>query len=115
MRQDEENDTKSVSIKAKYPFGTIEIEDIEVKPLSFDETASEPKNKYAPTKVIKTTTVSEVAVIGKMAFSMLENWANDNLSTETVLDSIDAGDFGEMCLHRKLAPYQCTVFSIVNG
>lgn len=46
---------------------------------------------------------------------MLENWANDNLSTETVLDSIDAGDFGEMCLHRKLAPYQCTVFSIVNG
>lgn len=35
--------------------------------------------------------------------------------SETVLDSIDAGDFGEMCLHRKIAPYQCTVYSISQG
>lgn len=34
---------------------------------------------------------------------------------ETVLDSIDAGDFGEMCLHRKIAPYQCIVYSISQG
>lgn len=32
-----------------------------------------------------------------------------------MLDSIEAGDFGEMCLHRKIAPYQCSVFSISNG
>ncbi|XP_055322683.1 DNA polymerase subunit gamma-2, mitochondrial [Sitodiplosis mosellana] len=95
VKQDDEKDTKSVSIKATYPFGTIDIESIEVKPLDLSESSTEPKTKTsAPTKVIKTTTVSEVAVI------------------ETVLDSIDAGDFGEMCLHRKIAPYQCTVYSI---
>lgn len=67
MKQDE--DTKSVSIKAKYPFGTIEIENIEVKPLNLDESAPEPKNKnYAPTKVIKTTAVSEIGVIGRIFF-----------------------------------------------
>lgn len=36
-------------------------------------------------------------------------------SPETVLDSIDAGDFGEMCLHRKIAPYQCVVYSLCQG
>ncbi|XP_031621823.1 DNA polymerase subunit gamma-2, mitochondrial [Contarinia nasturtii] len=91
VKQDEEKDTKSVSIKATYPFGTIDIESIEMMPV--DSINSEAKSKNA-TKFIKTTTVSEVAAI------------------ETVLDSIDAGDFGEMCLHRKIAPYQCTVYSI---
>lgn len=65
MKQDDEKDTKSVSIKASYPFGTIDIENIEVKPLNLLESSTEPKSKTsAPTKVIKTTTVSEVAVIG---------------------------------------------------
>lgn len=31
------------------------------------------------------------------------------------MDSIDAGDFGEMCLHRKIAPYQCIVYSLCQG
>lgn len=66
VKHDDKNDIKSVSIKAKYPFGTVDIENIEVKPLNSIETSTEPKSKTsAPTKVIKTTTVSEVAVIGK--------------------------------------------------
>lgn len=65
VRQNDENDTKSVSIKATYPFGTVDIESIEVKPLNASESSTEPKTKTsAPTKVIKTTTVSEVAAIG---------------------------------------------------
>lgn len=65
VKQDDENDTKSVSIKATYPFGTVDIESIEVKPLNASESSTEPKTKTsAPTKVIKTTTISEVAVIG---------------------------------------------------
>lgn len=64
-KHDEEKDTKSVSIKATYPFGSIEIENIEVKPLNLDSSLQENKTKInAPTKVIKTTAVSEVAVIG---------------------------------------------------
>lgn len=66
MKHDEEKDTKSVSIKASYPFGTLDIENIEVKPLDLIESPSaDPKSKIsAPTKIIKTTTVSEVAAIG---------------------------------------------------
>lgn len=65
VKHDDENVAKSVSIKATYPFGTLDIENIEVKPLNSIESSTEPKSKSsAPTKVIKTTTVSEVAVIG---------------------------------------------------
>lgn len=65
VKQDEQNNSKSVSIRANYPFGNIDIEQIEVKPLNSIEAATEPKSKTsAPTKVIKTTTISEVAVIG---------------------------------------------------
>lgn len=66
VKQDEEKDTKSVSIKANYPFGTVDIETVEVQPLSSLECSPEPKTKSsAPTKAIKTTVISEVAVIGK--------------------------------------------------
>lgn len=65
MIKDETRDTKSVSIKATYPFGTVEIESIEVKPLESYESQSEPKNKnQPPTNVIKTTAAGEIAVIG---------------------------------------------------
>lgn len=61
----QENDTKSVYIKANYPFGTVDIENIEVKPLELNDTSTEVKSKNSPpTKVIKTSTVSEVAAIG---------------------------------------------------
>lgn len=81
MKQDDEKDTKSVSIKATYPFGTVDIENIEVKPLNLIESSTEPKSKTsAPTKVIKTTTISEVAVIGnKFRFSFCQNIPNNRL------------------------------------
>lgn len=71
VKQDEENDTQLVSIRATYPFGNIDIEKIEVKPLNSDESSTEPKSRTsAPTKVIKTTTISEVAVIGNDVMSL---------------------------------------------
>lgn len=69
MKIDEEKDTKSVSIKANYPFGSVDIETVEVQPLNLVELTQEPKTKTsAPTKAIKTTVISEVAVIGKFFF-----------------------------------------------
>lgn len=66
VKQDTENDTKSVSIKANYPFGTVDIETVEVQPLDLIDMLPESKSKTsAPTKAIKTSVVSEVAVIGK--------------------------------------------------
>lgn len=119
MKQDAENDKKSVSIKAKYPFGTVDIETVEVQPLDLIESVPEVKSKSSiPTKAIKTSVVSEVAVIGNERcydFFCLNLLKNLVLFTETVLDSIDAGDFGEMCLHRKIAPYQCIVYSLCQG
>lgn len=35
--------------------------------------------------------------------------------TETIFDAIDAGDFGEMCLHRKIAPHQITLYIFNEG
>lgn len=65
MKHDEETATKSVSIKANYPFGSIEIENVEIKPLNSTESTNDPKSKSSvPMKVIKTTVVSEIAVIG---------------------------------------------------
>lgn len=67
VKQDTENDKKSVSIKANYPFGAVDIETVEVQPLDLSDTPTEIKSKSsAPTKAIKTSVVSEVAVIGKM-------------------------------------------------
>lgn len=72
VKQDVEHNTQSVSIRATYPFGNIDIEQIEVKQLNSIEAATEPKSKTsAPTKVIKTTTISEVAVIGNELSSLL--------------------------------------------
>lgn len=65
MKHDAEKDTKSVSIRANYPFGTIDIETVEVQPLDLVESMPELKSKSStPTKAIKTSVVSEVAVIG---------------------------------------------------
>lgn len=67
MKIDEEHDTKSVSIKANYPFGSVDIETVDVQPLNLVGLTQEPKTKSsAPTKAIKTTVVSEVAVIGNL-------------------------------------------------
>lgn len=66
VKQNAENDTKSVSIKANYPFGTVDIETVEVQPLDLTDSLPELKTKSsAPTKAIKTSVVSEIAVIGK--------------------------------------------------
>lgn len=35
--------------------------------------------------------------------------------TETTIDAIDAGEFGEMAIHRKLAPYQCAFYCFAEG
>lgn len=51
-------------VKAKYPFGTIDVEHIELLPLE----AVEPDcvlTKSTPTKVIRTTTIAEIAAIGE--------------------------------------------------
>lgn len=34
---------------------------------------------------------------------------------ETTIDAIDAGEFGEMAIHRKLAPYQCAFYCFAEG
>lgn len=61
-----ENETKSVAIKANYPFGNVEIENIELFPIDLVDSAANKKSKTnTPAKVISTTTISEVAVIGK--------------------------------------------------
>lgn len=72
MKQDDENDIKFASIKANYPFGSINVENIEIKPLKLIESIPESKNKSTtPTKVIQTTTVSEIAAIGMIFTEVL--------------------------------------------
>lgn len=89
-------DEQSVSVKAAYPFGNLTIEHIEL--LSIETVYPDEAGKNAiPNKIIRSSTFLNVAAV------------------ETVLDSIDAGDFGEMCLHRKIAPYQCSVYSFAKG
>lgn len=79
MKQDEDKDSKSVSIKANYPFGTVDIETVEVQPLNLIDISQEPKTKTsAPTKAIKTTVISEVAAIGKTY--LLSTNLNSNLT-----------------------------------
>ena len=34
---------------------------------------------------------------------------------ESTIDAIDAGDFGEMCFHRKIAPFQCGIYCLAEG
>lgn len=83
--------TQSVSLVAKYPFGNLAIEHIDLVSTS-DEF---PESRIPlPPRIIRTRSFLEVATI------------------ETVLDAIDDGDYGEMCLHRKIAPYQCAVFCL---
>lgn len=64
IKQNDENNTKSVSIKASYPFGNVDIENIELLPLDYEPAAELKSKSSAPTKVIRTTTVSEIATIG---------------------------------------------------
>lgn len=83
--------TQSVSLMAKYPFGNLAIEHVDLVSTS-DEF---PESKIPlPPRIIRTRSFLEVATI------------------ETVLDAIDDGDYGEMCLHRKIAPHQCAVFCL---
>lgn len=86
----------SISLKATYPFGNLAIEHIELLPIEslYPEQAG---NNLIPNRVVRSSTFLELAAI------------------EMVLDSIDAGDFGEMCLHRKIAPYQCSVYCFAKG
>lgn len=86
---------ESVSIHANYPFGNLAIETIEL-------VSNKPKGKgkhrsIVPNNIIKASTTLELATI------------------QTILDGIDAGDFGEICLHRKIAPYQCYVNCFTKG
>lgn len=64
MKQDKINDVKKVTIKAEYPFGALDIESIELLPLDAIEPNLKPQ-KSDPTKVIRTTVLSDIAAIGK--------------------------------------------------
>lgn len=87
---------QSVSLMATYPFGHFAIEHIELLP--FESMHLEETRKHIiPNRIIRSSTFLEVAAI------------------ETVLDSIEAGDFGEMCIHRKIAPFQCFVYCFAGG
>lgn len=66
-KHNEEDNTKLVTIKANYPFGNIEIEKIELLPLPSIQSIETNNKGTTPTKVVKTTTSSEVATIGKSA------------------------------------------------
>lgn len=86
----------SVSLIANYPFGNLALEHIELLPTdSFY--IKESERITTPSHIIRSRTFLEVAAV------------------ETVFDSIDAGDFGEMCIHRKIAPYQCSVYCFAKG
>lgn len=87
---------QSISLKVTYPFGNLAIEHIELLPIEsvYPEQAG---NNSIPNRIVRSSTLLELAAI------------------EMVLDSIDAGDFGEMCLHRKIAPYQCSVYCFAKG
>lgn len=87
---------QSVAVKAAYPFGNLAIEHIELLPIETVHPDEAGKNAI-PNQIIRSSTFLDVAAI------------------ETILDSIDAGDFGEMCLHRKITPYQCSVYSFSKG
>lgn len=87
---------QSVSLMAAYPFGNLAIEHIELLP--FESVYAEDATKTViPNKIVRSSTFIELAAI------------------EIVLDSIDAGDFGEMCIHRKIAPYQCSLYCFAKG
>lgn len=88
--------TQSVSLTATYPFGNLAIEHIEL--ISTESVYPEEVEKNViPSHIIRSSTFLELAAI------------------EVVLDSIDAGDFGEMCIHRKIAPYQCSVYCFATS
>lgn len=87
---------QSVSLKATYPFGNLAIEHIELLPTESVYPEEAGKN-VIPNRIVRSSTFLELATI------------------ETVLDSIDAGDFGELCIHRRVAPYQCSVYCFGTG
>lgn len=87
---------QSVSLMATYPFGNLAIEHIELLPFQ-SMYLEETRKHIIPNRIIRSSTFLEVAAI------------------ETVLDSIEAGEFGEMCIHRKIAPYQCFVYCFARG
>lgn len=97
----EENEGGSkdtVFIHADYPFGKLAIETVELMKKVTKSTALKCKEKAGlPNNVVKTSTYLELATI------------------ELILDGIDAGDFGEICLHRKIAPYQCYIYCLAKG
>lgn len=57
--------SQRVTIKARFPFGILDIENIELLPLEVAEPTLKP-NKSIPPNVIRTTAISEVAAIGEL-------------------------------------------------
>lgn len=82
---------QGVSLLAYYPFGNLAIEHVDM----IATTDQFPEIKIPlPPRIIRTWKFLEIATI------------------ETVLDGIDDGDYGEICIHRKLAPYQCAIYCL---
>lgn len=86
----------AASLMAKYPFGSIAVEHIELLPFESIFPAVAGQNAI-PNYIVRSSASLELAAI------------------ETVLDSIDAGDFGKTSIHRKLAPYQYSVYCYSKG
>lgn len=91
----------TVFIHASYPFGKLAVETVDlmknVPKTALGKTLKIKEKSGSPNNIIKTSTYLELATI------------------ELCIDAIDAGDFGEICLHRKIAPYQCYIYCLASG
>jgi DNA polymerase gamma 2 len=92
---------QSVSVKSKFPFGNIELEKLELLPMS----CFSPKLKFLEElKKITSTTPSIIR-----SSMVLESG-----TLATLMDAVDTASNTEIHFHRKIAPYQCSIFASVR-
>lgn len=92
VRKDE-NDTsvQSVTLKAIYEFGNFPIEHVELITRDTNEMQDQ-----LPSILIQSKTYLEAATL------------------HFLFDAIDGGDYGEMCLHRSIAPHQMALYCVTE-
>lgn len=90
---------KTVWLKANYEFGSLPLECVQLMPGKCFQSASMTTKTEAMllNKVIRTCASLDVATL------------------ETTLDCIAAADYGEMAIHRKLAPFQIAFYCLAEG
>ncbi|XP_037045012.1 DNA polymerase subunit gamma-2, mitochondrial [Bradysia coprophila] len=92
---------QTVSVKSKFPFGNIELEKLELIPYR----CFSPKLKFLD-ELKKITATTPNIIRSSMVL--------ESGTLATLIDAVDTGTTTEINFHRKIAPYQCSIFVTVS-